>query len=372
MKDFPAPVRFAIIGCGRIINQHLTALRDLDGAKLVAVCDLREDRARPVSEQENVPWYANYHEMLRKENVDVVNIMTPSGMHPEHALDVMRRYRKHVVVEKPMALRLEDAKEMIATADELGVQLHVVQQNRFNKAVQKIRRAVDAGVFGKIALGTVRLRWCRPQRYYDRDPWRGKWAFDGGALTNQAVHHIDLLQWLVGEVEEVCAYGATRLVDVEVEDTATAILKFRSGAIGAIEATTAARPDDFEASVSIMGENGTVIAEGASVNRITTWTFNDGTDIREFAEAPPTVYGFGHTPYLANVIASVQGTDAPAVSGREGIKPLRLLHALYASIETGMPVKMASEPTSRNLGNMTVTRDSAAIRCLYLAEDPGR
>ncbi|RMH56449.1 MAG: gfo/Idh/MocA family oxidoreductase [Candidatus Hydrogenedentota bacterium] len=358
-------MRFALIGCGRIAFRHVEALREIPEARLVAVCDLKSERAEAYAKEEGIPAYTNYHEMLSREEIDVVNIITPSGMHAEHALDVMRRYRKHVVVEKPMALRIEDAEEMIGTAEKEGVQLHVVMQNRFNKAVQKIREAVDENRFGRMVLGTVRLRWCRPQRYYDRDPWRGTWAFDGGALTNQAVHHIDLLQWMMGEVEEVSAAAQTRLVDVEVEDTAVAWLRFSNGALGAIEATTAARPDDFEASISLLGEHGTVVAEGASVNRITLWTFTD-IDVEEFSEAPPNVYGFGHNVLLANVTDSVLGRARPLVDGLEGIKPLRLLHAIYSSIEQNARVRLDQNPRSRRLG--VLTEKDLPIRRLYISE----
>ncbi|MBL4888496.1 MAG: Gfo/Idh/MocA family oxidoreductase, partial [Candidatus Lindowbacteria bacterium] len=348
-------------------NQHVNAIKEIPDAELVAVCDLNEERANEFAEKTGAKPYTNYHEMLTAEDIDVVNIMTPSGMHPEHAIDVMKRYKKHIVCEKPMALRVEDGEEMIRVAKENGVELFVVMQNRFNKAVQKIREGVDSGLFGKQVLGTVRLRWCRPQAYYDRDPWRGTWAFDGGAMTNQAVHHIDLLQWLMGEVDEVCGAAMTRLVDVEVEDTATVWLRFKNGALDAIEAMTSARPDDFEASISLMGENGTVIAEGASVNQITTWTFDD-IDVSEFSEAPPNVYGFGHLPLLKNVIASLKGKGNSAVHGEEGMRCVKLLHAIYASIEQQKALKLEDNPYSAKLG--VKTEDSEEIRKLYLTPDP--
>lgn len=342
-------VRFAIIGCGRIAGRHVDALDRIAGANLVALCDLQEERARRYAQPRGLPVYTNYHRMLREQRPDVVCIITPSGMHAEHALDVMRRYRTHVVVEKPLALRVEDGEEMIATARELGLQLHVVMQNRFNAAVVKLREAVTAGRFGRLVLGTVRLRWCRPQRYYDQDAWRGTWAFDGGALTNQTVHHLDLLLWLAGEVEEVSSVQATCLVDVPVEDTAVAWLRFRGGHLGVIEATTGARPDDFEASVSLLGEHGTAIAEGASVNRLTLWTF-DELDKAAHSEQPPDVYGFGHLPFLSGVTAAVRDGSPPLVGGEDGLQALCLLHALYASGEQQRTVRLADKPRSQRLG----------------------
>lgn len=355
-------VRFAIIGCGRIAGRHIEAINGLATGKLVAVCDLVEERAKKYASENNIPYYTDYHEMLEKEEVDVVNIITPSGMHPEHAIDVMKRYRKHIVVEKPMALKISDGEEMISTAKELGLKLFAVLQNRYNKPVKKIRQAVVDGSFGRLVLGTVRLRWDREQKYYDRDPWRGTWLLDGGALTNQAIHHVDLLQWMFGEVESVSAAAATMLVNVEVEDTAACWLKFKSGALGVIEATTAARPRDLEASLSILGEKGTAIIEGASVNKLVSWTF-ENIDMSEFYEFPPNVYGFGHNEFLAEVADSVMNKKDPVIDGTEGLKCVRLLNAIYRSVEDGREIFMKDRPASSRLG---VLKDKAAdIRDIY-------
>lgn len=345
-------IKFAIIGCGRIAGHNARALENIPDAELVAVCDLIEDKAIKLARQFNCSSFINYYKMLNDMDIDVVNIMTPSGMHPIHAIDIMEKYRKHIVVEKPMALNLNDAFNMIGTAKQKGIQLFSVLQNKFNKPVHKIKELLDSGIFGKLVLGTVRLRWCRPQRYYDRDPWRGTWAFDGGALTNQAIHHIDLLQWFMGEVEEVSAIAATQLVDVEVEDTAIAWIRFKNGGLGVIESTTAVRPDDLEASISLFGEHGSIIIEGTSVNRITYCSFRQ-VDKDRFSEYPPTIYGYGHVPLLQNVVDCVKGLSNPVVDGNEALKSLRLLHAIYASIETGKRVKMSDNPQSDKLGRIT-------------------
>ena len=357
-------LNFALIGCGRVSRCHAEAIKRIKEAKLLAVCDLVEEKAAAMAKEYQVKYYTNYHEMLSTEDLDVVNIITPSGMHAEHAIDIIRNYKKHIVVEKPMALRVKDCQDMIAAAKEQGVSLHVVMQNRFNKAVVKVKEAVENNLFARPVLGTIRLRWCRPQRYYDKDPWRGTWAFDGGVLANQAIHHIDLLRWLLGDVDGVSGISATRLVDVEVEDTAMTWLRFKNGALGSIEATTAARPDDLEASISILGENGAVIIEGVCANRITTWTF-DKIDLREFSEEPPTVYGFGHMPFLQAVVNSISKESISPVSGEEGVKTVQLISAIYKSIEKGSYVNLADNPSSARWG---VLRDSdEKIRNLYIS-----
>lgn len=358
-------VKFAIIGCGRISYRHIEAIQANPRAELKALCDINLARASERNRGVNVNIYRDYDEMLTGEDVDVVCLMTPSGMHAEHAIDIIKRYRKHMVVEKPLALSISSGIELIETARSHKVKLFAVHQNRFNKAVQKIRSAIDGNDFGKLVLATVRIRWSRGQAYYDRDPWRGTWALDGGVLTNQSIHHIDLLQMLAGDVVSVSAIGATRLVDVEVEDTACAWLKFKNGALGIIEATTAARPlnKDLEASVSILGENGTVIVEGASVNKLTTWTFGD-IDLAEYSEEPPNVYGFGHNHIIDNVVDSLIDNDAPLVGGEEALRSVRLLHALYASMEAGgKEVYLSDNPVSKKFG--VITKEAQSIADLY-------
>jgi len=358
-------LKFALIGCGRVSRCHADSIKRIKEAELIAVCDLVQDKAASMAKEYQVKCYTNYHEMLSNEDLDVVNIITPSGMHAQHAIDIIRNYKKHIVVEKPMALRVQDCRNMIAAAKEQEVSLHVVMQNRFNKAVIKIKEAIEKKLFAKPVLGTVRLRWCRPQRYYDRDPWRGTWAFDGGVLANQAIHHIDLLRWLFGDVDLVSGIAATRLVDVEVEDTAATWLRFKNGALGLIEATTAARPDDLEASISILGENGTTVIEGVCANKIITWTF-DKINLEEFSENPPTVYGFGHMPFLQAVVDSILQRKPSPISGEEGIKTVQLISSIYKSIEDGCSISMADDLYSGRWG--VLRAEDEKIRNLYLTK----
>jgi predicted dehydrogenase len=349
-------LKFALIGCGRVAKRHaeLLGLGQIAGARLAAVCDCVEDRARAFGEKYGVPWYVDMRAMMAAESLDVVSILTPSGLHAEHLLAVAP-YQKHVVLEKPMALTLDDADAMIRACAENEIRLFVVKQNRFNVPVQKLREAMEAGRFGRLVLGTVRVRWCRPQSYYDQDAWRGTWAFDGGVLTNQASHHIDLLEWMVGEVESVFAKSTTALVNIEAEDTAVVTLKFRNGALGVIEATTAARPKDLEGSISILGERGSVEIGGFAVNRMKAWNFvepltGDDEVMEKFSVNPPNVYGFGHQAYYEHVVDCIRNGKQHLVDGLEGRKSLELISAIYESIETGKEVRLRFKPDRCKLG----------------------
>lgn len=266
--------RICLVGCGRISQRHVQVLAAIPELEVAGVCDLSPDKARAAAEPLGVPWYTDCLDMTRKEKPDIVTIMTDSGSHPGLGC-LLAPHVKVLVVEKPMALTLEDADRLIETCERNGTRLFVVKQNRFNPPIVQLRQAIDEGRFGKMVMGTVRIRWSRPQAYYDQDPWRGTWKLDGGVFTNQASHHIDLLQWLMGPVVAVKAYIATRLVDIEVEDTGVALLKFKSGALGVVEATTATRPKDLEGSLSILGETGSVVVGGFSVNQMVTWNFTD-------------------------------------------------------------------------------------------------
>jgi predicted dehydrogenase len=343
------------MGCGRIAGKHAEALTGkVAGARLVAVCDVRTDRAAAVGARHGVPGYAGIEELVAREQVDVVNVLTPSGLHAAHAVQVAR-LKKHAVVEKPMALTLDDADSMIRECDANGVRLFVVKQNRYNPPVQLLRRALDAGRFGKMVLGTVRVRWCRRQEYYDQDAWRGTWALDGGVFTNQASHHVDLLEWMMGDVDSVFAKASTRLVRIETEDTGVAVLKFRSGALGVIEATTATRPRDLEGSISILGERGAVEIGGFAVNELKVWQFQDQTPeddraLAAVAEPIANVYGHGHVAFLQNVVSSIRDRQKALVDGLEGRKSLELINAIYESAETGREIFLRFSPQKCRLG----------------------
>jgi len=344
------------VGCGRIGKRHaeLLASGSITGARLVAVCDLVEERASVFSADYGCPSFSSIYEMVSEANPDIVIICTPSGNHAESTVEAAK-LGCHIVVEKPMALTLADADRMILACAENHVKLFVVKQNRFNLPVQKVYEAVSSGRLGKITLGTIRVRWCRPDSYYEQDAWRGTWLQDGGVLANQASHHIDALEWMMGEVDSVYAISKTFLADIEVEDTALAILRFKSGALGLIEATTATRPRDLEGSLSILGEFGTVEVAGTALNQLRTWELStaeeeDPKDLTQFSENPPDVYGFGHRRYLEHVVDCIENDTNQLVDGFEGRKSLELINAIYESIETSKEVNLRFVPKHSKLG----------------------
>jgi UDP-N-acetyl-2-amino-2-deoxyglucuronate dehydrogenase len=349
-------IGFGLLGCGRIAKRHSDLLggNHIEGARLAAVCDPVRARANGVAAKFSVPAVYDIGDFLARKDIDAVSVLTPSGLHPQHVI-ACAKAGKHVIVEKPMALRLQDADDMIRACDEAGVKLFIVKQNRFNVPVVKAREALDAGRFGKLILGTVRVRWCRDQAYYDQDAWRGTWAYDGGVLSNQASHHVDMLEWFFGDVVSVHARATTALAKIETEDTAVATLKFKNGALGIIEATTAARPTDLEGSLSILGERGMVEIAGFAVNQIRHWRFVDETPadkevIEKFSVNPPNVYGFGHQAYYQHVVDCLTNQRAALVDGLEGRKSLELITALYESIETGEEVHLHFTPRLSRLG----------------------
>jgi len=335
--------RVALAGCGRISRNHFDALKRVPGLALSAVSDVDVDRARAAGEEQGVPWFRSYEEMLTRAPSDVVTIATPSGLHPEQGI-LAARAGKHVIVEKPMAITLSAADDLVHACDAAGVHLFVVKQNRLNATVQLLRRAVDKGRFGRIYMANCTVRWARPQEYYDQAPWRGTWEFDGGAFMNQASHYVDLIQWIVGPVESVIAKTATLARRIETEDSGIAVLKFRSGALGAIEVTMLTYPRNLEGSITLLGETGTVKIGGTAVNRIEHWAFATYDDDDKLVESvntsPPSVYGFGHEAYYRNVLAVLRGEAKPDTDGRAGRKSLELILGIYESAKTGREVPL--------------------------------
>lgn len=348
-----SPLRFGLIGASAIAKKHVCALERIPDARIVAICDVRPERVQALAEACGARAYVDHKKMLECEDLDVVSVLTPSGSHAQISIDVANSGR-HVVVEKPMSLKLEDADAQIRACEENGVRSFVVLQNRFSRPVMKVREALDAGRFGKLVSGSVRLRWCRDQAYYDASPWRGTWERDGGVFCNQACHHLDLLLWMMGDVESVSAMKATRLVDIEAEDTGVAILRFTSGALGVIEATTAWRPTDMEGSFSLCGSQGSAEIGGFVVNELRHWDFQNKTPedetVFEDAGANPEVFAWPHEQFLRDVVNALT-TGAPAlVEAREGRRTVELINAIYESAETGKEVTLRFRPSYSRLG----------------------
>jgi UDP-N-acetyl-2-amino-2-deoxyglucuronate dehydrogenase len=335
--------RVALVGCGRISRNHLEAIERVDGLTLTAVCDSDASRAQAVGAERGVPWFDSYEAMLRHAESDVVAICTPSGLHPQHGI-LAARAGKHVVSEKPMAISLTAADELVHECDAAGVQLFVVKQNRLNTPIQLLKRAIDKGRFGRLYMANCTVHWTRPQDYYDQAPWRGTWEFDGGAFMNQASHYVDLMQWLMGPVESVMAKTATLGRRIEAEDSGVAALRFRSGALGSILVTMLTYPRNLEGSITILGEKGTVKVGGTAVNRVEHWLFADYDDDDKLVDgastAPPNVYGFGHEGYYRNVLAVLRGEAQPDTDGRAGRKSLELILGIYESARTGCDVPL--------------------------------
>jgi UDP-N-acetyl-2-amino-2-deoxyglucuronate dehydrogenase len=335
------PIRIALVGCGRISRNHFEAIARIDELQLVSVADSDHSRAQAIGTEQGVPAFGSLDEMLGAVPSDLVAICTPSGLHPQHGSAAARAGR-HVLTEKPMAISLAGADDLVQACDSAGVHLFVVKQNRLNPAIQLLRRAVDKGRFGRIYSANTTVRWTRPQEYYDAEPWRGTWEFDGGAIMNQASHYVDLMQWLVGPVESVMAKTATQARRIEAEDSGVALLKFRSGALGVIEVTVLTYPRNLEGSITILGEKGSVKVGGTAVNRVDTWLFAEYDDDDKLVEAantnPPNVYGFGHEGYYRNVLKALRGDARADTDGRAGRKSLELILGIYESAKTGREV----------------------------------
>ena len=340
-------VRFALAGCGRIAANHFEAIsRHAAHAELVAVCDVEPQALQAAAARTGATGFDHYGEMLAQTQADCVVLATPSGLHPAQATEAAQA-GFHVMTEKPMATRWADGLAMVKACDEAGVSLFVVKQNRRNRTLQLLRQAIDGRRFGRIHMVTINVFWSRPQSYYDSSPWRGTWEFDGGAFMNQASHYVDLLDWLIGPVESVMAYTGTLARAIEVEDTGVAAIKWRNGAMGSINVTMLAHPKNFEGSITILGENGTVRVGGVAVNRIEHWEFAEShpmdAQLDEASYQTTSVYGFGHPLYYENVIATLRGAAEPETDGREGLKSLELLIAMYRSARDGKRINLPLE-----------------------------
>jgi UDP-N-acetyl-2-amino-2-deoxyglucuronate dehydrogenase len=341
-------IRFALVGCGRISPNHFGAIEaHSDKAELVGVCDTDPAALAAAVERTGAEGYSSLYELLAgRSGADVIVLTTPSGLHPQQTIQAAEA-GFHVMTEKPMATRWKDGLEMVDACDRAGVQLFVIKQNRRNKTLQMLKKAVRDGRFGRIYSVAVNVFWTRPQSYYDSAAWRGTWEFDGGAFMNQASHYIDLLDWIVGPVESLQAMTATLGRNIEVEDTGVMLVKWRSGALGTVNVSMLTYPKNFEGSLTILGEKGTVRIGGVALNEIQEWTFAERVpeddQVGQASYETTSVYGFGHPLYYENVIAALRGEVEAETSGREGLRSLEILIAAYLSARDGARINLPLE-----------------------------
>lgn len=328
-------IKIGIIGCGRVAGHHAAAIHNNPHLEIVAASDLKEERLSSITSKYKVPGYMDFREMLRKHHdIEVVSIVTPSGLHYEQAYEIVTQFHKHVAIEKPIVMTLEQGQKLKEAAQIHNVYVFPVHQYRFNRCVQRIRNAVLNDELGQVFMATVRMRWCRSQSYYDRDSWRGTYAMDGGCTTNQGIHHLDLLRYINGEVRRVNAMMRTVGSDIEVEDTVCALLEFENGSMGSIEVTTAARPCDYESSLSILGTKGTTMLGGAFTDKLLEFSPNPD-DTKTYSDSFVSPYGLGHYEIYKDVCSALRQSLSPRIELDDALKTMKFLHALYVSAERG-------------------------------------
>jgi UDP-N-acetyl-2-amino-2-deoxyglucuronate dehydrogenase len=337
-------IRVALVGCGRIAQKHLEAIAaHRDRIELVAVCDSDPAALAAAVASTGVRGFGSLTSLLADSPADVVVLCTPSGQHSAQTIQIAAAGR-HVITEKPMATRWADGKGMVEACDAANVRLFVVKQNRRNPTLQLLKRAVEQKRFGRIYMVNLNVFWSRPQSYYNSAKWRGTWEFDGGALMNQASHYVDLIDWLIGPVESVQAYTATLARDIQVEDSAVVGIRWRSGALGSMNVTMLTYPKNYEGSITILGETGTVRIGGVAVNEIQHWEFAEPHDsdaqVKDASYMATSVYGLGHPLYYDNVIRTLRGEAEAETDGREGLRSLEVLIATYLSARDGRRVAL--------------------------------
>ena len=345
-------IRIALLGCGRISKNHIDSIKALHSeglATLVATCDIMSERAEAAAASfgPGCTPFTDYSEMFQREDIDLVSICTPSGLHPEHVIQAAR-VGKHALSEKPAGTKTADVDRAIQACDEARVKYFVVKQNRFNRTVQLLRKALDAGRFGQVYMIASNVFWTRPQDYYDMAPWRGTWTLDGGCLSNQASHYVDLVQWFSGAVESVQAFSGTLARRIEAEDTIVVNLRFRSGALGSINVTVLTYPKNLEGSITVLGEKGTVRISGVALNKIEQWQFEDShpmdEEVKNISYETGSVYGFGHLDFYRHCLDVLDNGAEEMVSGREGRKTVEIIEAAYQSALSGGQVKPGAMP----------------------------
>lgn len=348
-------LKVGLVGCGRVSQRYIEVFRDeIKNAAVSAVCDPISAKAERVGRELNARPFSTIASMINEGGVDAAVILSESGYHSKHVNEVLSMGR-HVIVEKPAALSSKEVIEDAARAKKKGLMYAPILQNRYNPAMRALKKAMDSGRFGKITLATVRLRWCRFQDYYE-DGWHGTWKMDGGVINQQALHHVDALRWIAGPVHKVVASQGQLVNRLEAEDTSVALCEFESGAKGVIEATTAARPIDLEASISIIGDKGLAEIGGIALNKIEKWQFidslpEDALTPTQCSQIVPSGYGLSHGPLMQDIVDRLnKGSIEPPITGEDATHAIDLIHAIYHSVEVGGWVSMRDHPQSNRLG----------------------
>jgi len=342
-------IKIGLIGAGRIAGHHIRAIKNYKNLKITAISDLNNKKFENHKLKKEISRYGHYGEMLNKEDLDLVVLMTPSGMHYEHAKQILRKFRVNVIIEKPICLKTSQVIELYQLAKKKNVQIFPVYQNRYNKCVQFLKHKKTLYQLGKIRLISVQVRWCRPQRYYNLADWRGTFSHDGGALTNQGIHHLDVLRHICGEVKSVNAKMKTMGVDIEVEDTVVSTLEFKSGALGTLEITTAARPRDYNATISIIGSKGLAQIGGWALNELQIFTPNE-SECKKNTEIIPNAYGFGHFSFYKDISKYFNRKIKFPVTYKDCLNTINLLNGFYISDEIKKSFNLKGYKDSSRLG----------------------
>jgi len=343
-------MKIFIVGCGRILSKHLDSIKILkDKLQIVGISDIKKKRLFDISKKLNVKGFPNYMDGIKKTNPDIVSILTPSGFHAQNIIDILN-LKKHVIVEKPMCLKISDGKKIINFAKKNKKKVFVVMQNKFNLPVLRLRNDIKKAYFGKIFHSSVIVRWKRDQKYYDNDAWRGTWKNDGGVISNQASHHLDLLRTIMGEPLSLFATSSKHMAEIECEDTALIIFKFKNKRTAVMEATTAMRPKNIEGSISVMGTKGSAKIGGFALNKIDYYNISKKVDISKYETNPKSVYGFGHLKFYKHVLDSIKNKKKSEYEAFEAIKTVKMINAIYKSIEKKKEIFFRENLESKKLG----------------------
>ena len=343
-------MKIFIIGCGRILQKHLDSIQILgDKLKIVGVSDLKKSRLKNTVKELNTSKFTNYIDGIKKTNPDIVSILTPSGFHAKHIIDVLK-LKKNVIVEKPMCLKISDGKKIIILAKKNKKRVFVVMQNKFNLPVLKLRNDIEKFKFGNIFHSSVIVRWRRDQKYYDNDSWRGTWKLDGGVISNQASHHLDLLRTIMGEPISVFAKSNNHLAKIQCEDTALIIFKFKKKRTAIMEATTAMRPKNIEGSISVLGTKGSAKIGGFALNKLEYYNLSKNIDLSKYQTNPNNVYGFGHIKFYIHVLDSLKTGKSSEFEAKNAFDTVKLINAIYKSIETKKEIYLKNKIESKKLG----------------------